>query len=67
MMFGEHVPMPGHCELTATVRDMGGVEVPVARVAFVDLLGESKQLDFDERVAFELAIDLLKFVQRVRP
>lgn len=62
-----HIPMPGHCELAATVRDMGSLEVPVARVAFIGPLGERMVMDFDERVALELAIDLLRFVKQVRP
>lgn len=57
--------MPADTTLHATIRDPEGREVPVARVDFVDVMGEHLVLDFDARRAMNLAVQLLAFVQQV--
>lgn len=65
MPFRDEPPMPADTVLHATIRDPEGREVPVARVDFVDVLGERVTMDFDARRAMKLAVQLLAFVQQV--
>lgn len=57
--------MPSDTVLHAAMRDPEGREVPVARVRFVDVLGDQREMDFDAAMAMKLAMQLLTFVQQV--
>jgi hypothetical protein len=58
----EHVPMPAAHSLVGTVRDD---RYPVARVTFVDGMGETRTLDLQPHVALALAGDLIDFIRQV--
>lgn len=55
-------PMPVGFVLVATVRN----DRPVARVTFVDVLSDSREMDFDEDTAMDLAQELIRFIGQVR-
>lgn len=57
--------MPVSCGLAATVRNLGSREEVVARVTFMDPIGDVYAMDFTPTTALELAHDLLTFVRQV--
>lgn len=59
-------PMPNRVELHATVRDLGSLEVPVARLTFTDVEGNAREIDLDQEVAWTLLEQLVRFHQTLR-
>lgn len=64
MSADEHVPMPSQYDITAVMRQLGRNEIPVARIRFTDILGDSRTIDFDPEMAFSIALALLTFYQQ---
>lgn len=65
MSLRDNPPMPSSFTLAATIREMGSLEVPVARVVLGDVTGDVRELDFDAKLAMSLALELLAFVRQV--
>lgn len=57
-------PMPSSAEVAGTVRDVGSLELPVARVRFVDVTGDAREIDLTPVVAMGLVVDLSTFVRQ---
>lgn len=55
-------PMPVGFQLFGTVRN----DQPVARVTFVDVLSEQREMDFDEDTAMDLVQELITFIGQIR-
>jgi hypothetical protein len=65
MTFRELPPMPSQISVWATVRDMGSREIPVAVVRLSDVVGDIRDIHLESTVAFDLAIELLRFCRQV--
>lgn len=56
--------MPTRATVTASVRDIGSLEVPVANVTFHDVLGDARTVDLDPTLAMDLIVKLSEFVRQ---
>lgn len=58
-------PMPSAVRLYATVRLGPGVEMPVAEIEFVDVLGDVRLIHLAPTEAVTLMVELAKFTQQL--